>query len=69
MSLESQQQQAEQVASSTRKPPFFFRDEYASLIVRGNFMTLAAQPALVETGEWLAHQCWSSPCSDIAGLY
>ncbi|KAF2495994.1 Mob1/phocein [Lophium mytilinum] len=57
MSLESQQQQAADAAQqSTRKPPFFFREEYAGLIVRGNFMTLAAKPELVETGEWLAHQ-------------
>lgn len=26
------------------------------LIVKGNFMTLAAKPKLVEEGEWLAHQ-------------
>jgi hypothetical protein len=25
-------------------------------MVRGNFMTLAAKPILVEEGEWLAHQ-------------
>ena len=40
----------------SRKPPFFFRAEYASLIVKGNFMTLAAKPEHVELGEWLAHQ-------------
>jgi hypothetical protein len=39
-----------------RRPPFFFREEYANLIVKGNFMTLAAKPHLVEDGEWLAHQ-------------
>jgi len=39
-----------------RKPPFFFREQYANLIVKGNFMTLAAKPVLVEEGEWLAHQ-------------
>ncbi|KAF2089090.1 Mob1/phocein [Saccharata proteae CBS 121410] len=42
--------------SSGRKPPYFFREEYANLIVKGNFMTLAARPKLVEEGEWLAHQ-------------
>ncbi|KAF2428877.1 protein kinase-like protein activator [Tothia fuscella] len=42
--------------NQTRRPPFFFRDEYANLIVKGNFMTLAAKPVLVEEGEWLAHQ-------------
>lgn len=39
-----------------RKQPFFFREQYANLIVKGNFMTLAAKPVLVEEGEWLAHQ-------------
>jgi len=39
-----------------RKAPFFFREQYANLIVKGNFMTLAAKPVLVEEGEWLAHQ-------------
>ncbi|KAF2486812.1 Mob1/phocein [Neohortaea acidophila] len=36
--------------------PLFFRGEYAGFIVKGNFMTLAAKPHLVEEGEWLAHQ-------------
>ncbi|KAF2145391.1 uncharacterized protein K452DRAFT_220740 [Aplosporella prunicola CBS 121167] len=40
----------------TRKPPYFFREEYTNLIVKGNFMTLAARPKMVEEGEWLAHQ-------------
>ena len=39
-----------------KKVPIFFREEYATLIVKGNFMTLAAQPHQVEIGEWLAHQ-------------
>lgn len=39
-----------------RARPFFFREQYANLIVKGNFMTLAAKPVLVEEGEWLAHQ-------------
>jgi hypothetical protein len=45
-----------QGADSNRKPPYFFRDEYSGLIVKGNFMTLATRPTLVEKGEWLAHQ-------------
>ena len=36
---------------------FFFREKYARLGVRGNFMPLAAQPKNVDLGEWLAHQC------------
>ncbi|GAB7339016.1 hypothetical protein MBLNU457_5681t2 [Dothideomycetes sp. NU457] len=39
-----------------RRAPFFFREQYANLIVKGNFMTLAAKPVLIEEGEWLAHQ-------------
>lgn len=41
---------------SNRKPPYFFREEYSNLIVKGNFMTLAARPKMVDEGEWLAHQ-------------
>lgn len=41
---------------SNRKPPYFFREEHANLIVKGNFMTLAARPKMVDEGEWLAHQ-------------
>ncbi|KAF2156012.1 Mob1/phocein [Myriangium duriaei CBS 260.36] len=39
-----------------RRTPYFFREQYANLIVKGNFMTLAAKPVLIEEGEWLAHQ-------------
>lgn len=53
MSFESQGAPAD---LSARRPPFFFREEYSNLIVKGNFMTLAAKPKLVEEGEWLAHQ-------------
>lgn len=47
---------AQQSNQGARKPPFFFREEYAGYIVKGNFMTLAAKPHLVEEGEWMAHQ-------------
>ncbi|KAF2264579.1 Mob1/phocein [Lojkania enalia] len=56
MSFEAQQGAESAVSSSSRRPPFFFREEYAGLIVKGNFMTLAAKPKLVEEGEWMAHQ-------------
>ncbi|KAF2159096.1 hypothetical protein M409DRAFT_71225 [Zasmidium cellare ATCC 36951] len=49
-------EQAHQSNQGTRKPPFFFREEYAGYIVKGNFMTLAAKPHLVEEGEWMSHQ-------------
>lgn len=39
-----------------RHAPFFFREENSILMVKGNFMTLAAQPIHVDKGEWLAHQ-------------
>jgi hypothetical protein len=47
---------AESQTSLNRRPPYFFREEFATLIVKGNFMTLAAKPQLVDEGEWLAHQ-------------
>ncbi|KAI9722218.1 MAG: hypothetical protein M1812_001690 [Candelaria pacifica] len=39
-----------------RKPMPFFREEFSTFIVKGNFMTLAALPKHVDLGEWLAHQ-------------
>lgn len=54
MSFESRDPTAEPL--SNQRPPFFFREQYANLIVKGNFMTLAAKPVLVEEGEWLSHQ-------------
>lgn len=49
-------EQAHQSNQGARKQPFFFREDYAGYIVKGNFMTLAAKPHLVEEGEWMAHQ-------------
>lgn len=55
---------------------YFFQEKYASLNVKGNFLTLCACPKNVELGEWLAHQgqLWppvssakSCPCQDIQG--
>ena len=40
----------------TEQPKFFFREKYAKLGVKGNFMPLAAKPVNVELGDWLAHQ-------------
>jgi hypothetical protein len=51
---------------SGRRPPYFFREEYSGLIVKGNFMTLAAKPVHVEEGEWLAHQSESRLTSLLA---
>jgi hypothetical protein len=48
--------QAHQNNQQPKKIPLFFREDYAGFIVKGNFMTLAARPHLVEEGEWLAHQ-------------
>jgi hypothetical protein len=41
---------------NANRTPIYFREEHAGFIVKGNFMTLAAKPHLVEEGEWLAHQ-------------
>lgn len=38
------------------EPKKFFNEKYAKCSVKGNFLTLAAQPKNVELGEWLAHQ-------------
>ncbi|TKA64045.1 hypothetical protein B0A49_11954, partial [Cryomyces minteri] len=38
------------------KVPYFFREQCAGLVVKGNFMTLAQKPIYVELGEWLGHQ-------------
>lgn len=56
MSFDAQTQNDTAGQAAARRPPYFFREEYANLIVKGNFMTLAAKPQLVESGEWLAHQ-------------
>jgi len=34
----------------------FFSEKFAKCSVKGNFLTLAAQPKNVDLGEWLAHQ-------------
>jgi len=50
------------------EPKKFLNEKYAKCSVKGNFLTLAAQPKNVELGEWLAHQClshggyWSEFC-------
>lgn len=41
------------------EPKRFLNEKYAKCSVKGNFLTLAAQPKNVELGEWLAHQCMS----------
>jgi hypothetical protein len=47
----------------TNKTPLFFREEHSGFIAKGNFMTLAMKPQLVEEGEWLAHQSTKGPKS------
>lgn len=49
-------EQAHQNNQAAKKTPLFFREQHATLIVKGNFMTLAAKPLLIEEGEWMAHQ-------------
>ncbi|KAK3070623.1 hypothetical protein LTR53_010137 [Teratosphaeriaceae sp. CCFEE 6253] len=41
---------------NVNRVPIFFREDHSGFIVKGNFMTLAAKPHLVEEGEWMAHQ-------------
>ena len=49
--------QVENQVQDPEPTKFFFREKYARLGVKGNFMPLAAQPKSVDLGEWLAHQC------------
>ncbi|KAI9655333.1 MAG: hypothetical protein M1821_005480 [Bathelium mastoideum] len=59
MSTESGEQASVQSMPSAPAPPrvpFYFREKFATLIVRGNFMTLAAKPMVIDEGEWMAHQ-------------
>lgn len=49
--------QVENQVQDVEPTKFFFREKYARLGVKGNFMPLAAQPKNVDLGEWLAHQC------------
>ena len=46
----------EPAGAESEGPKFFFQPRYATFVVKGNFMTLAAQPKHVDLGEWLAHQ-------------
>ena len=46
---------------SVEQPRYFFREKYAKLGVKGNFMPLAAQPLNVGLADWLAHQSKASP--------
>lgn len=55
LSSDSVASNAEQPAAA-EPPKFFFREKYAKLGVKGNFMPLAAQPANVDLADWLAHQ-------------
>ncbi len=45
-----------EIQVAAEPPKFFFREKYAKLGVKGNFMPLAAQPTNVSLPDWLAHQ-------------
>ncbi|RMY47820.1 hypothetical protein D0864_14999, partial [Hortaea werneckii] len=47
---------AHQAMKAQGRIPLFFREQNSGFIVKGNFMTLAAKPILIEEGEWVAHQ-------------
>lgn len=49
---------SQEVAYNEQEPKKFLNEKYAKCSVKGNFLTLAAQPKNVELGEWLAHQRW-----------
>lgn len=48
---------SQEVAYQEQEPKKFLNEKYVKCSVKGNFLTLAAQPKNVELGEWLAHQC------------
>lgn len=45
----------------------FLNEKYAKCSVKGNFLTLAAQPKNVDLGEWLAHQRKPIPPGSVHG--
>ena len=53
--IESQNSNQDEI-NEKEPTKYFFREKYARLGVKGNFMPLAAQPKNVDLGEWLAHQ-------------
>ncbi|RMD44871.1 hypothetical protein DV735_g378, partial [Chaetothyriales sp. CBS 134920] len=55
-SLQGAVGQYAETSISIEQPKRFLSDKYAKCSVKGNFLTLAAQPKNVELGEWLAHQ-------------
>lgn len=50
-----------EVQAAPEPAKFFFREKFAKLGVKGNFMPLAAQPANVCLADWLAHQSKYDP--------
>ncbi len=59
-SLQTFTQEGPPPETGFEQPKRFLSDKYAKCSVKGNFLTLAAQPKNVELGEWLAHQRGSS---------
>ena len=55
-SLQTLTQEGPQPEPGFEQPKRFLSEKYAKCSVKGNFLTLAAQPKNVELGEWLAHQ-------------
>jgi hypothetical protein len=47
----------QEAAYNEHEPKKFLNEKHAKCSVKGNFLTLAAQPKNVDLGEWLAHQC------------
>ena len=48
--------------------PIFLNPHVQGFIVKGNYMTLAATPKLIDPGEWLAHQGTRTLLADFNGL-
>lgn len=47
---------SQEMSYNEQEPKKFLNEKHAKCSVKGNFLTLAAQPKNVDLGEWLAHQ-------------
>lgn len=50
--------------------PIWSQEQYVKQFVKGNFMTIVAKPAIIEIGEWFAHQseCLTTPEMRASGM-
>lgn len=56
---------SQEVPYNEAEPKKFLNEKHAKCSVKGNFLTLAAQPKNVDLGEWLAHQRTFAICQGL----